>query len=304
MARVFVTGASGFVGRFLCEKLIKEGHHVTGFVRSLPKNPVSGVTYVIGDLETIDHHKDLIQSANYVIHLAARVHHMNDDPKNDVLYDRINHQATNRLVDVCKGSSALRRFVFLSTIFVNGQYSNPVFTEDSPICSDNPYAKSKWMAEEYLKKSSTPHTIIRPPLIYGPKAPGNLERLSKLIQKGWPLPFANFSNRKSFIYIGNLVDFIAKSMEHDKGLNETFLIADPDVVSTSRLMTMIAYAMNQKLRLYPFPWSLLWPVLPSIIKKNIEKLSKNLEIDTSKAREFIRWAAPFSTEQGIQETFK
>ncbi len=304
MVRVFVTGASGFVGRFLCEKLIQKGYQVMGLVRNLPKQPMSGVEYLVGDLENIDHQKDLIQSADYVVHLAARVHHMNDTPENDCLYDKINHQCTNKLVDLCKQSSQLKRCVFLSTISVNGQYSNPVFTENSPISPDNPYAKSKWMAEEYIKKSNVPYTIIRPPLIYGPQAPGNLERLAKLIKKGWPLPFANFNNRKSFVYIDNLVDFIIKSMGHDNSLNETFLIADPDVISTPQLMTMIAQSMNQKLRLHSFPWSWIWPILPSVIKVNIEKLSKSLEIDISKARRLIGWNPPFSTEQGIQSTFK
>ncbi|MCX5704142.1 MAG: GDP-mannose 4,6-dehydratase, partial [Candidatus Omnitrophica bacterium] len=193
---------------------------------------------------------------------------------------------------------------------VNGEFTDTKpFTEyDIP----NPvgaYAVSKWEAEQALRKvaenTGMEVVILRPPLVYGPDAPGNFGRLIHLIQLGLPIPLGDIKNSRSFIYLGNLVDAIITCISHPLAAGETFLVSDGQDVSTPDLIKMIASAMNKKLVLFSLPPSILKGLCRIMGKaEELEKLTGTLLVDSSKIRNMLGWRPPFTLEEGIRETVK
>jgi nucleoside-diphosphate-sugar epimerase len=204
--------------------------------------------------------------------------------------------------------SGIRRFIFISSIGVNGEFNfRRSFTEKDEVHPANSYAISKWEAEQVLHEISRSCgmevVILRPPMVYGPDAPGNFARLMCLIKVGIPLPLGNISNLRSFIYISNLVDAITVCFQHPKAAGETFLVSDGEDVSTPDLIKMIASSMNKK----PVLFSLHSGILKALCKivgkgEELEKLTGTLVVDSSKIRNLLGWKPPFTLKEGIRET--
>lgn len=308
-----VTGANGFIGSILCKRLLGDGYWVRGSVRTnkglsiLPK----GVDAVkIDSVGPETNWSKALTGISTVVHLAARVHIMKDaatDPLSE--FRNINVAGTEHLADMA-AKVGVKRFVFLSTIKVNGeQTTDRPFTEiDSPYPVD-PYAISKWEAEQALlkisKETKLEVVVLRPPLVYGPGVKANFFRLLQLVDRGIPLPFLNIDNRRSLIYIGNLVDAIIACCINPNAKGETFLVSDGEDVSTPELIRMIALAMDKNPKLFPFPQAFL-RVLGTLTgkKEEIDRLFGSLCIDNSKIRKVLNWEPPFSMRDGIQETVK
>ncbi|MDD5079051.1 MAG: SDR family oxidoreductase [Candidatus Omnitrophica bacterium] len=308
-----ITGASGFIGLALCRKMLGDGMRVRGAVRKIEdaSRLPQGVDIVqVEDVNESTDWQQALAGVDTVIHLAARVHIMNNSVVDPVeAFRKVNVLGTERLARMA-AKAGVYRFIYLSSIGVNGEFTEKdPFTEE---CVPNPvgaYAVSKWEAEQSLQKvaenSGMKVVILRSPLVYGSDAPGNFGRLMHLIKARMPLPFGSIKNLRSFIYLGNLVDAITTCIAHPLAAGESFIVSDGQDVSTPDLIKMIACALNKK----PVLFSLHPGILRALCKiagktEELEKLTGPLFVDSSKIRNLLGWKPPFTLEEGIKETIK
>ncbi|KAF0192530.1 MAG: UDP-glucose 4-epimerase [Gammaproteobacteria bacterium] len=259
----------------------------------------------VGAMEDADW-SNAVKGIDTIVHLAARVHVMNDtvvDPL--VEYRKSNVLATSRLVDqAVKGE--VRRFIYISTIKVNGERTDKSpFTEIDSVDPVDPYAISKWEAEQELieasKRTGLEVVIIRPPLVYGPFVKGNLLTLIRLIESGVPLPLGMIDNRRSLLGVENLSDLIGACIGNPNANGEVFLASDGEDISTPELIRVIADALDRKARLFPVPPRLL-TIAAGLFGKGdlIRRLADSLQVDSSKARRLLGWTPPRNLVDGVK----
>jgi nucleoside-diphosphate-sugar epimerase len=291
--------------------LLAEGWHVGGTVRSsagaakLPKG-----TEAI-QVDAIGPHTDWagkLDGIDTVIHLAARVHVMKettDDPLSEFRY--VNTAGTEHLARAAT-KAGVRRLMYISTIKVNGERTiGAPFTEEDEPAPEDPYAISKWEAEQALQRSGSESgleiVIVRPPLVYGPGVKGNFLRLLKLVDRGIPLPFNMASNRRSLIALDNLVDLLVRCIQSPQAVSQTFLAADGEDLSTPELIRSIAKALGRRARLFPFPPFLLRLGAKLLgVEEITSRLFGSLAIDSTKAKKLLNWRPPVSVQDGLQLT--
>lgn len=308
-----VTGATGFVGRSLCNLLKSRGGVVRGpfLPHEHPESLVVGVVpHACEPLGQKTSWANALTGVDTVYHLAARVHILREtavDPLSE--FYKVNTEGT-RMLALQAAEAGVRRFVFMSTIGVNGSSSgNGVFKEESVPNPHNPYAHSKFAAEEALRQiaieTGLEVVIIRAPLVYGPGNPGNFFSLLKLIKKGIPLPLASVMNRRSLIYVGNLVDALLTCAEHPQAVGNLYLVSDGEDVSTPELIRRVASALSVDAKLIDLPVSLI-RLGGKIIGKSttVNSLIESLAIDSSKIRKELLWMPPYTMENGLHETAK
>ncbi|MCT7995243.1 UDP-glucose 4-epimerase family protein [Laspinema olomoucense] len=325
--QILLTGITGFVGQHLSCRLVSEGHNVYGTIR---KNKDIGklsaeVQPVLIDSLTSPLPEAFLNNVDAIVHLAARVHQMKDVNNNDALtlYRQINTKAT---INLAKQAARIgvRRFIYLSSIKVHGEEqdpSNTPYTEQDICHPKEPYAQSKWEAEQLLnqlaQETSLEIVILRPPLIYGSDVKANFLKLIELIKKGIPLPFGQVENRRSLVYVDNLVDAIIPCLTHPNAKNQTFLISDGQDLSTPDLIRKIAYYLDRPCHLLPVPPSLLKvagnfadmgeKLLGRSLPLNtptIDRLLGSLVVDSSKIRNTLNWQPPFTIDEGLQQTLR
>ncbi|MFH0910634.1 MAG: SDR family oxidoreductase [Planctomycetota bacterium] len=313
MKRVLVTGARGFLGLPLCRHLASVGWSIRAAVR-YPDRFMEELLDVTPDKEVIsigeigpetDWSRPL-KGVDAVAHLAARVHQMRDSaPDPPSAYRVVNVEATRRLAQEA-ARSGVKRFLFLSTAKVHGEgnVSRP-FMESDPPAPEDPYARSKWEAEQVLrrieKEQGLPVVIVRPPLVYGPRVKGNLLSVLRWVKRGVPLPLGSIQNRRSLVGLTNLLDFLALCLDHPKAPGETFLISDREDLSTAELFEKIGKGLHVKSRLIPFPVKVLHALATLVGKRDLaQRLCNSLVVDSSKARRLLSWNPPCSMNQEIQ----
>ncbi len=310
MKRVVVTGANGFIGRSLCAHLELSGWKVIAVVRpgaAIPELEPSALHQVSG-LAALQEWAPLLEGAHAVVHLAARVHVMSETARNPLEeYSRVNRDGTLDLARLAAGRS-VGRFVFLSTIKVNGEQT-PIrpFTESDPAAPADPYAMSKWQAEQGLAEIAAATRLkivtVRPPLVYGPRVKGNFLKLMRLVQRRVPLPLASVANLRSFIYVGNLVSALERLLAADVSNPSTFLASDDHDLSTPDLLREIGAAMGVTPRLLPCPPALLVAAARLVGRhEEARRMIESLRVDCSRLKRELRWRPPFSTTHGIAET--
>ncbi len=309
---VLVTGSTGFVGRPLCEKLLINAFSVRGCVRiaNAPKNQPSGVqTALIESIGSDTDWSDALTGIDTVIHLAARVHVIDEDAGSPLAeFRRINVAGTKRLARQA-AVAGVRRLVFLSSVKVNGEGKPVPYTESDPLAPEGPYGVSKREAEDVLRQvaldTGLEVVIIRPPLVYGCGVKANFLNLTKAVERGLPLPLACITNARSLIYLGNLIDAIVTCAKHPQAAGKTFLVSDGEDVSTPKLVQLLATALDRPARLIPFPPSLI-RLAGKLTGKSmaIERLLGSLVVDSSKIRRELGWKPPFTMAEGLSETAK
>lgn len=306
--KILVTGARGFIGQILIPQLIKYGHEVVATSRNANSKFSGATVQPIAELGPDTDWRNALNKVEAVIHLAAKVHVMSDNNLDTISeYRRINAEGTVKLAkDAAK--AGVRHFIFMSTIKVNGETSGlmPFRAQDIPAPSD-PYAITKHEAEEALLKtvrhSNMRATIVRPPLVYGPGVKGNFISLLKICYRGWPLPFDSIINRRSIIYVGNLVDMVRRLIEATPSPTGVYLCRDPQDVSTPELFRRVSMALGVKPLIIPFPLSLLRLSATTIGKAAVlSRLTESLYVDDGPTRDDLNWTPPYSMLKGLKET--
>jgi len=309
---VLITGAGGFIGRALCAKILVEGRQVRGTFRSESNvsrlsDGVEGVS--IRSIDSDTKWDDALAGIDTVVHLAARVHVM-DDSSSDPLteYRKVNVEGTKCLA-VASANAGVKRFIFISSIKVNGEGKDVAYTEDDEVSPQDYYGVTKWEAEQELHKISDKTdletVILRPPLVYGPGVKANFLRLVNLVKFRIPLPLGCIKNRRSLIYIANLVDAIITCMTNPNAAGKTYLVSDGEDVSTPELIRRIGAAFRRRALLLPVPVRIM-RLAGRITGKydEVERLVGSLTVDISKIRKELEWKPPYTMEHGLRETAK
>jgi len=307
---VLVTGADGFVGKALCAEMVSRGWKVRASVRSREK--MKSLPKEIGIIETgsIDPDTDwahALDNVDSVVHLAGRVHVMADSSSDPLSEYRIVNTAGTEKLARSAASSGVRRFIFMSTVKVNGEGGEVPYCEDDIPEPSDPYGISKWEAEKIIKaianETGMEAVIIRAPMVYGPEVKANFLRLLKAVDRGIPMPLAGINKKRSMIYLGNLVDVIMTCMTHHEAGQKTYLVSDDYDVSTPELIRQIATALGKTGRLFSLPLFMLR--LAGLItgkSQAMDRLTGSLAVDTSKIKKELGWNPPFTLAQGLKQT--
>jgi nucleoside-diphosphate-sugar epimerase len=304
--RAFVTGANGFIGRQVCDRLAKRGIVVTRAVRTAASCSSNANTIVTGDLEEHTGLAEVLRDVDVIVHLAGRAHVLRESAADPTAaFRRANVEASVCLAEAAV-AAGVRRFVFISSIGVFGDSSSRPLTEDDPPGPLEAYALSKYQAELALQaiaaRSGLQLVIVRPPLVYGPGCPGNFARLARLVRSGIPLPFRALDSKRSLLGVRNLASFIDCCVTHPAAEGETFVIADGEDVSLPELIGHLARGLGVPLRLFDAPEVLLRGIATLFGKRLIfEKLTASLRVDATKARDRLNWLDEVSLADGLHE---
>ena len=320
MIKVLVTGANGFIGNYLCKKLIKKYNYVNAIVRNLSNTTkVSNVKYFsVGEINSQTNWGNLLKNIDCIIHCAGKAHMMgrNNLIEQDI-FSSVNIGGTEHLAHQA-ANAGVKKFIFLSSIKVNGESTYTPYLNNNDIKKseffthlDKPspqdfYGLSKFKAENILweisKKKGLNISILRLPLVYGEGVKGNLNRLLKLVKSGIPLPFGMINNQRSMIGLDNLSDLIIRCLEHPAAVGKTFLVSDGEDLSTPELLNLIASSMGKSSRLFPIPVFVLKYIAAALNRsEEMNKIISSLKVDSLFTRETLNWLPPVSVSEGIRK---
>ncbi|XKF14802.1 SDR family oxidoreductase [Halomonas sp. BLK-85] len=303
-----MTGATGFVGKAVAQCLqVKPAFNLRSAVRNLGNDSLDHEEK-ISAIECGTDWNQALTGTEVVIHAAARAHIIKDEVQDPLAeYRKVNVEGTLNLATQA-AQVGVRRFIFVSSIGVNGNLSSRPFTETDTPCPAEPYAKSKSEAEKGLwdihRQTGIDVVIIRSPLVYGPNAPGNFNSLVRWIDRGLPLPLGSIHNKRSLVALDNLVDLIITCVDHPAAANQVFLAGDGHDVSTTELLRGVGQAMGKPARLIPVPAGMLM-FGASLLGEQVvaQRLLGSLQVDISKARNVLGWEPPLSVEEGLRRCF-
>jgi nucleoside-diphosphate-sugar epimerase len=308
-SRLLVTSANGFVGNAVCNQAVRKGHAVNGTIRIDVDVPNHIEPFAVSNINGLTEWGIALRDVNFVVHLAARVHVMQETEADPLAAFRtVNVEGTLNLARQAAGFG-VRRFVFVSSVKVNGEStpSGRAFTEADVINPQDAYSQSKYEAEQGLRQVSAETgmevVIIRPPLVYGPGVKANFAALMRIVKRGWPLPLGAVHNQRSLVAMDNLVDFILTCITNPLAANQTFFVSDGQDLSTTDLVRRMARAAGVPARLLPLPvWAL--QAGASLLGKGdaIQRLCGNLQVDISKARNLLGWVPPVSVDEGLRRS--
>ena len=308
--KILITGATGFIGKSLVTQLLAENYLLSAAIRNTSNCMSPDIQQIpVGDLSTNTDWGNALSDIDIVIHLAARVHVM-DDTSLDPLakFREINTEGTLNLARQA-ASNNISRFIFLSSIKVNGENTDfrKPFTKDDKHKPSDPYGLSKYEAEVGLKaiadNTGMEVVIIRPPLVYGPNVKANFKSMVSWLDKGIPLPLGSIHNKRSLVALDNLVDLIITCIKHPSAANQTFLASDDEDISTTELLQRMAKALGKPARLIPIPSSLLNAGAALLGKRDIaQRLCGSLQVDINHTKQTLCWKPPVSVDEALQKT--
>ncbi|HEX3498839.1 MAG TPA: NAD-dependent epimerase/dehydratase family protein [Stellaceae bacterium] len=315
MSRILITGASGFVGSALLPVLAQRHHLILAQRRAAAAPPAGAEIRVVGDIGPETVWSAALRDVDQVVHLAAHVH-VGDAKADPATFTRVNSAGTQRLAEAAS-RAGIARFVFLSSVKVNGDASNDrPFRESDPPHPQDAYARSKWAAEQALAAlaaTGAPNAlpirpmeivILRPPLVYGPGAKANFRALVQLCLLGVPLPFGAVDNQRSLIYSGNLADAIGCVLAAPSRPGcRTYLLRDGRDLSTGDLVRGLAAGINREARLPALPPDWLRSALRLIGKgAAADRLLGSLAVDDSRFRADYAWRPPYTVDEALTIT--
>lgn len=315
LKKILITGASGFLGRSCAQTLQATNQYdVCLALRNLNRinlNQKQFSMVAVGELSSSTSWEKALQNCDCVIHTAGRAHVMKEHASHPLdEYRRVNVEGTLNLARQAI-KAGVRRFIFISSIKVHGEINesgHPFRFDDKPNPKDL-YAQSKYEAEEGLralaKESTLEVVIIRPPLIYGPGVKGNFRTMLQWLKKGYPIPVISTMNKRSFVGLKNLIDFIHVCISHPQAANETFLVSDGNDISTTELFYCIGECLNKPARLIPIPFSGLSFLLGLAGKKPVlDRLYGSLQVNIEKNEEQLGWKPRYDFSSMLAETVK
>lgn len=306
--RILITGPDGFVGTPLCARLLHDGFVVRGAQLAPAPLPDGCESVVVGDLASSGKWPEALDGVDRVIHLAARVHVMNDTAADPLqAFRHVNVEGTRALAEAA-ACAGVKRFVFISTVKVLGEATDRhPFAADDPPAPQDPYGVSKLEAERLLselaRRTGMQVAVVRPPLVYGPGVRANFLKLMSAVNRGLPLPFGLIKNRRSLVGLDNLVDLLARCLTHENAAGQAFLVSDGRDLSTAELIRLVAAALGRRPALLPVPPA--WMKLAGrALGKGavVDRLCGSLELDISKTRQLLDWTPPVAVEQGLCKT--
>jgi nucleoside-diphosphate-sugar epimerase len=305
---ILVTGANGFVASALIETLLAQGRLVKASLRQ----PIGGrywpPTLTLHHGLTLSAKTDwsaALEKVDAVVHCAARVHVTRETAANPLaVYRAVNRDGTLQLARQAE-AAGVRRFVFISTIGVHGAETTlkPFCAEDAPR-PHSPYSMAKWETEQALMALSSPNglsvSVVRPPTVYGPGAPGNFALLTKAVRHGWPLPLGAVHNRRAFVAVQNLVSLLIRCIDRPAAGGQIILVSDGEDLSTTDLLRRMAAAQDRPARLLPVPAGWLRAALERLGKYSLaQSLLGSLEVDIGRTRKLLDWSPPLCVEQAL-----
>lgn len=309
-ATVLVTGSTGFVGQGLLARLAgMAGMRVRAVVRTPDQQPVLAAECVcVPGLTPATDWSEALRGVDIIVHLAARVHVMRDTAADPLTaFRQVNVEGTSALARHA-ARSGVRRFIFLSSIKVNGERTLPgkPFTPTDRPGPLDPYGTSKLEAELELARLAARGdmslVVIRPPLVYGPAVRGNFRSMMQWLVRGVPLPLGSIHNRRSLVSRDNLVDLIATCLTHPAASNQTFLTADGEDLSTTELLRRLGRALAHPARLISVPAGLLRGTAGLLGRADIAlRLCDSLQVDSSATHTLLGWKPPQAVDQGLAE---
>lgn len=294
---MLITGATGFIGNDLSRR-IKTARYV---VRKEARQRFSD-TFIINSLDSETDWSSAFRDIDTIIHLAGIAHRPNVDA---MTYTQVNTLGTLHLAREAS-KSGVKRFVFVSSIGVNGSQTSPdmPFSPYTEVNPHNPYAKSKYDAEIGLKQiareTGLELVIVRPTLVYGPNSPGNFDSLVKMVKILPILPFGLTKNRRNFISVQNLSCFLIECASNPNASGHTFLASEGKAVSTKDFTSAVAKGLRKRVFQLPIPESVI-RFLAKLVGKEvvIDQLFGSLEVDTSNIDTILGWAPPLTMEEAL-----
>jgi len=307
---VFLTGATGFVGGAVLRRLLADKFSVTAAVRNSAKAVAFDPAVAVIPFESFESASwdDAFVGVDVVVHSAARVHVMNDTEADPLAaFRKVNVEGTLNLASRA-AVAGVRRFVFVSSIKVNGEGTLPgkPYTADDQAAPSDAYGISKMEAEQGLRelaaRTGMEIVIIRPVLVYGPGVKANFLNMMRWLDKGIPLPFGAINNGRSLVALDNLVDLIVTSITHPSAANQTFLVSDGEDLSTSELLRRMAQALGKSARLLPVPSWILSTVANMLGRRSLsQRLCGSLQVDIAKTRSILQWTPPVSVDEALKK---
>lgn len=303
--KIHVTGATGFVGSHFVTEARRRGHEVVALVRRRDEGLAEFDQIEIGDIADRIDWSEAVEGADVIVHLAARVHVMREHSEDlDRTYSSVNTQPTSRLARAAE-AAGVRRFVFMSSIKVNGERTNGVpFSSDSTPAPMDPYGRSKFQAEielaEITGSGRLSAAVLRPTVVYGAGVGGNIRRIGKAIRRGIPLPLGSVRNARTMLAVENLVEAILAAAEADFTGTRVFLLGDPEPISTRRLAEVLGDGIGVKARLLPFNTRMLTLGAAMLGRRSdAARLVEDLVVKADWSSLGIREADLTSTETGM-----
>lgn len=324
-SRVLITGATGFIGSYLKDYILEKECEVICTYRGKKPEFDDGKNVIwirIGEIDANTKWNYALEKIDYVFHIAGVAHKLGSSERElKSEYERINIAGTMNLVEQVKLSKTIKKFIFISSLSVYGSKINKVISEESKCVPENDYGKSKYTAENIVidnfKTTNINWCIIRPTLVYGKGNPGNMERLIKLIISGVPLPFMMIRNKRSMLYIGNLVSALYEVMENPYANRKIYVLSDGEELSTKEIVVLIKKNIGRGGLIFPMPVFMLKiiGIFGDYMKKfnlnnigidsySVDKIISSLEVDSSKIRKELTWQPPYTLEEGIKNIFK